>query len=667
MKKILFFAAVASVALASCMNEEFIGDNSPTSSQGTPGAINFRYDLSKVTREDATGSTAAGHLSKQFIVWGEKNEINAGSTGANVSVTAGVNDTGNSIDRSGHLVFNNYVVDWFDNSAFTTTSNTQGWEYVGLKLDDDDATPATTSYSSHISPFATSTPAQTIKYWDYGASSYTFTAVSALPADISAGNVSITKTTTGSTVYDKGYSVTLNASAHLDNLYFSERVNITPSSNTDRTADNTYGGNVTFRFHNLASKVRVAMYETIPGYSVTINSFKVDDNDDPGFDDMDTEEADNFAANFVNNASGTAGTMTVEYIVSGATQNHPTISFTPTSSAANILELGNQLKENVTIGTTIAGATYDKAEKAYTSVFPKENNTQNLKLKVCYTLTAVDNSGAATTGETITVTDATAEIPANYLKWKPGYAYTYIFKISPNTNGQTGPGTTPTGLYPITFDAIEIVAEDGQAEYITTVSEPSITTFGVNSAGKYLVNGNEYANTNDIYVTIMDGSTDVTPNLGTNVNIYKSVTAAAGYEVTEAALAEAIQEVSAKTHKISYTLDNTIGSAVTTVPGEDGNTKTIHALKLDKSKLPAGTYAVEYIKTAATYKAEEVTYATQAEYDAAFKKVNLYTAYTNHDTKTAAAADSWTSSNKTFYKEVVDNVGVYAYKVIVVQ
>ena len=622
MKKNLLFAAIAHTALAGCSDNSFVGDESPQGSLTGDGAISFNPKAAAVTRADATGATAAGHLNNKFYVWGIKNE---GTDGIGAAAT-------------GNLVYNNYVVGWADNSAMSTTSNTEGWEYVGKNLTDAEIACITPNGET------SGAVSQTIKYWDWGASDYTFYAFSAKPTDLNAtvgdAKVRVEKTlsvTAPSTVYDKGYTVTLAAGASLDDLFFSERVNIVRSegsnaSNTNRQADNTYGGNVTFRFHNLASKVRVAMYETIPGYSVTLNSFKVVNSTDPTFATMTTTETGTFKANFVNNASGTAGSMDVKYIASaGATQNHPTVSFSPTSDAANILTLGDNLKATTLLGTTVTDATYDKTAKAYTSVFPKENNTQNLKLKVCYTLTAVDNSGNATTGETITVTDATAEIPANYLKWKPGYAYTYIFKISPNTNGQTGTGTTPAGLYPITFDAVETINEDGLAEYITTVSEPSITTFGVkvNSSDAflaYVTGGSDYLKPTgtdklDIYATIVDDGAVITPTEGTNVNYYSiaykgGATDAekAGTPITEGSVAEVIAENPASP-LIVCTKNNDLGAPVTTVPGEDGVDITgTHAVKF--ANIPAGIYAIEYITTQ-TYYTSSSTYATSEAFTAA--------------------------------------------------
>ena len=372
MKKNLCYVALAIIAMTGCTSNDYVGDQEKLEA-GISRPISFGFDVPTPTRAagEKTAGQAAADLSNQFIVWGEKNE-----TSGNVGIAAGADG------RSGHLVFKNYLVDWYDFSAYTTTSNTKSWEYVGLKLDDATASPVTTSYSTNISPNS-GTVAQTIKYWDYGASSYTFTAVSAKPADITAGKVKITKTESGTTVYDKGYTVALTAAADLDKLFFAERVNITHSNNIDRDQANKYGGNVTFRFHNAATKVRVAMYETVPGYSVKIKKFSVDnDGTNPAFGDMTDDVTTNFAANLQNCAAGTAGNLTVTYRSAAiGLENHPTVSFSGTK--ANVLTLGTNLAVNTQLGTSTTEATFDKSDKAYTSVFPNETNTQNLKLNLC--------------------------------------------------------------------------------------------------------------------------------------------------------------------------------------------------------------------------------------------------------------------------------------------
>ena len=77
--------------------------------------------------------------------------------------------------------------------------------------------------------------------------------------------------------------------------------------------------------------------------------------------------------------------------------------------------------------------------------------------------------------------------------------YTYIFKISQETNGTTGtPDTTdPEGLFPITFDATAVATDQGTE---TIVQAPSITT---HQAGSVTNNGIEYKTGEKIEITVM--------------------------------------------------------------------------------------------------------------------------------------------------------------------
>lgn len=512
MKKNLLIAAIAITALASCTSNDYVGDQSPQGSNETNGAINFNLSTAAVTR--ATGADAATALGNQFIVYGEKSETADGAA----PVTDG--------STSHQLVFKNYVVKYTGNSAYTTTSNTKDWEYVGLSQ----------TYGTNVTPQAGET--QTIKYWDYSASNYVFTAVSALVDEINSGYVKITKITEktdGNKVYDKGYSVELTANATVSKLYFSDRQVISQGTGTDRTATNAYGGNVTLTFRNTTSQIRVGMYETIPGYSVKIKKFYYQDNASPAFASMSSEVTSNFTANVPNLATGSAATLTVTYYNEGTRVNQPKISVS--GSPANFITLtGSGLAADVTLATSASSPTYDNSGN-FTTVFPQEANNKSLKLKVDYQLVNT------TTGETINVNGATAEIPANYLQWKPNFKYTYLFKISDNTNGSTGGSVV--GLYPITFDAVEVTDENGSAEYITTVSAPTITTFGVSSTGAYVTGESDYAAGSDIYATFTEGSTVKTPVLGTSgeyhVNVYKVTTSdATNFPITEASVAEAI-------------------------------------------------------------------------------------------------------------------------------
>lgn len=585
MKKLFIFAA-GLITLAGCTSNDFVGDEAIKGAV-EEAPISFGFDVPTPTR--ASGSDAATALGNQFIIYGEKNE--ADGTAA----------------ATGNLVFQNYQVNYAANTANTTTSNTKNWEYVGYTHSPNYRSNITTKAGEATAVNGLSTP-QTIKYWDYSASKYTFTAVSALGDDIEAGYVKIQKNTAGTTAYDKGYTLTLTANADPSKVFIADRKIINQGSGTVRTAENAYGGNVTLTFRNLLSQIRVAMYETIPGYTVTIDKFYYkEDKATPLFSEMTTEGTDKFFANVPNLTTDKAATLTVTYGGEGsAIENQPTISVSG-ATVNNYITLGTNLKANTVLGTTILTATFDNVESSeakFTSVYPQEANTTNLKLKVDYTLTSED------TGETIKVTGATAEVPYEFLQWKPNFKYTYYFKISDNTNGSTGQGVT--GLYPITFDALTIEAENGTAEYITTVSEPSITTFGV-SGGKYVTDNDEYPAGCDIYASIMEGSVLKTPVYGTNVKVYYVTSSdATNFPLTPASVAESIAEnAGSGTKKITATEVTSTNattyftstpSAVTTVPGEDGVDISTNALKLAGVKTinSADTYyAIEYTASAA--------------------------------------------------------------------
>lgn len=597
-KKHLFLAATA-IFIASCSDNTYLGDQA-TIGEGVGGPISFNYDVPAVTR--AGGSAAATALGNRFIVYGEKGDITTAAP------------------TTGNLVFPNYQVNFVENTANTTTSNTKDWEYVGYTHSNNYQSNITRKASSSADAVNASNAVQTIKYWDYNANNYVFTAVSALDADIESGRVKIQKNEYGDDAYKKGYTITLAKSGSdpyvyptLNKLYFSDRQVITKGTGKDRTAVNAYGGNVTLTFRNLVSHVRAGVYETIPGYAVTAIKFYVDNGNGVQSTEAKVSSTSAFGAICPNTKiSNYEGTITVNYYTNTdgtAIENQPKV--THSVAATTNLILGTNMSTissgGTPLGTTASSPTWDTSAGAFTEVLPQIENSSNLKLKVDYTL------WNSVSGETINISGKTAEVPSEYLKWKPNYKYSYIFKI------------TDDDLYPITFDAVEIVAEDGKAEYITTVTEPSITTFGVKSSA-YSVGKNEYETGTDIYFTIMkDGSVE-TPYTYThthseptlddsgnpvldgegnptshivvdhyqNVSIY-TVTSddETDFPITEASVAQAIKDSALPgDKKINVTSYTTGITECSSVPTENGSTIAQHAVKM--ASPAAAVYAFEY-------------------------------------------------------------------------
>ena len=590
MTKKLFFAALAITALASCSSNDFVGDESPQGSIETVGAIGFNTSTSAITRTIQEDAAAASTLGNKFIVWGEKNE--SGGTAA----------------TDANKVFQNYTVEYTASTANTTLSNTDDWEYVGK-----------TSYGTKLTPNAPTS--QTIKYWDNGASSYTFTALSALDADITSDKVIITKNTSGTTAFDKGYTIAVKEGASVGNIFFADRINDAPA--------NLRNSAVKFSFRNLQAKLRFGIYETVPGYTVKIKQVK--------YNNAYSTAKFGVDGKFVKPGESTSFTVTYG---NGTTDplNKALVAVSGSSTDTYLASTSTTIMTTAAIGTSSSGATKDD----YVSILPYTSNITDLSFTIDYTLKSED------TNEIIEITGKTVKVPAAYCQWKSNYAYTYLFKI------------TDSDLTPITFDACYVEDENGNQETITTVTEPSITTFGV-KGGKYVTGKNEYEVGSDIYATFMEGSAVLTPQLTNNakanfVKVYavKYKEGATNDEktahpITELSVANAIENTGGlitATHIAEATNEYfaTSPAAVATVPGEDGNNKAVNALKLQGAKA-AGKYAVEIV----TYTA--VTLTSGAD-------LNGY--YSVDSNGTYSKQTSGTYSSGTYYKQVK------TYKVITV-
>lgn len=565
MKKNLFFlAALGAIALTSCTNDEFVGDNSPNAIQeSTDGAINFGFKMPNATRADKVGSDAATTLQSQFIVYGTNHVSAELGTAANDKVA-----------------FQNYVVEYEANSAGKTQSNTHNWEYVGK-----------TPYAvAKVSPTVTS---QGIKYWDYSAENgYTFYGI-ASKADIDANNkVTVTKTLTGSTVYDKGYEVVIKNGANLDQLFVADRLPV---------AKTNYGKPVTLTFRNFGARVRVGFYETVPGYNVHINRFYYDNDATAAvttFAAMDATNTSNFAAALQNiNTSAATNTITVSYYddTDPSIENHARLA-AQTADYNYALTLGTGVFA-ANLKTTAADPTWDQAGGAYTTVLPLEANSNPMLLKIDYTLIPEDGSNG-----NIEVKHANVVVPTQYVQWKSNFAYTYLFKISDNTNGNTGEiGVDPEGLFPITFDAVVVnVADDKTQETITNFENYSITTY---ANGSKVVTNDEYKAGETIYVVKENNSTGtvVVPTAigeaADNVQVYKATT-------TGDNISEATVKAKLTGSPNGITLSATTGTEVATriangkVPAADGTDYVFTdnaPIKFTPSA--AGTYVVVYTRT----------------------------------------------------------------------
>lgn len=567
MNKYLIIAASA-LALAGCSSDDFLGDGSGNGQNSA--AIQFGGGTTKTHRATSNSVYKIENLTANgFWVYGTKHSAAEDKTA--------------TYDQA---VYTNYYLNYTKNSANNTQSNTAGWEYVGVD---------NKKYRNNVTPKVDAD--QTIKYWDYSAKAYTFYAATANPADVEVGKVTIKKITAdeAGSVYTKGYEVTLKDGASWDELYFADRKVISKTTNAEHGKHDVYGGEVNFTFRNALTKVRVAMYETIPGYSVTIDKFYYTKDGEAA---QTTGATDKFKADANNTplvTSETGVTYKVVYYdeteASGQLVNQPKMLPNATGKGAKktVLELGdgNNLKADTKLSEIITTPTYDTDGGKYTLFMPQADNDKTLSLKVDYTLTSLDGSD-----EKIYVKGATAVIPAEYLCWRPNYAYTYLFKISDNTNGSTGGKDDPAGLYPITFDASVVETETGNVEYISAMGTATITTFAV-KGNLYQHGKADYENGSDLYATVVDKDKS-TATLGTgNTKVYKLKDAG----VKAPNLSEALVANWVANSKTDYydVVDATKYTFESIVPAEDGQTinlGTAKALKI--AAVEAGKYVIEY-------------------------------------------------------------------------
>lgn len=603
MKKYFYFS-VAALTIVSCSEDKFLGEPQSENSPNAVGeAIMFKSVSGGMTRADIYGSAAADLLGRNFIVEGTKGELPANTTTTNV-------------------VFDNYLVTFTENTAGTTESNSSNWEYVSV---------GSSAQVDDINTLLSRTvDQQTIKYWDYSVPQYDFVAYSTgtkkmVNTTPTSGQVQVTKID----ATNKNYSFTGLSAADLSEIYVTDVVTVEKTH---------YGQPVVLKFKNLTAKVRLGLYETIPGYSVKDVEFFADDattsvtytsatlpanqtdleaanataqlyTEDNGVYSAYTtynsgvttvytaESTTSDVATLFNTASAlpTSGTINVTYPHTGTTHrdatpqtedyNKANVAVAVGTSTSNSQEFetlaSNTFKgkeHNEPTGTIYLGRTSTDptfAGKLANNYYQAViPNSEGQSLTLRVNYTLVSTDGS---NETIKVWGAKAVVPATFTKWQPNYAYTYIFKISDKSNGSTAALGGIEGLFPITFDAVVAQTTDATAEQttITTVATPSITTY---QKGHNYADADSYlASKGTIYVMVKKEDGNLAEDLDTKGQLY-TVT---GSAISEASVMDALLKQVAVTgsENIRGRNDIALTNASSTVNNKyinlEGNTVTI--------------------------------------------------------------------------------------------
>lgn len=371
---LLMFAGL--IGLAACSGGEGVEPATvPEEGQTAISFIGGQQEEQAVTRA-ATGLETLLN-EKTFKVWGYKNDAYDAGTGSYTSY---------------QTVMPNYTVSWTANTAYTTTTNTNDWEYVGLGTGSD----------------------QEIKYWDFGANAYRFfgyakgNATAAVhDNDADPSSPIVTPATPQVAVTENGLAAdaisftaevdastdaTIEAAPYFTRLWFSD-------GNPTNYPDRQFGRPVQLQFLKPFARVRF-MFTIVEGLSAT--------REDLGHITFHPSETSQKIA--------TAGSVTVSYPLKG-TATTESWTITPGSNPADHID-------------AFLIDYYETPDPAVTPADALPTTWPNTPGK-WYTVLPVASQGSYTL-EVSVVTEQIKKVvvPAEYMQWKAGYEYTYKFKVN---------------------------------------------------------------------------------------------------------------------------------------------------------------------------------------------------------------------------------------------
>lgn len=361
-------------------------------------------------------------------------------------------------------IMENYLVGYMDQankkgyyfSGLATQGDAAGnlngqsmWQYEKLGKLEYSYTGAEGYYTKDQTEYMSNEEYQYLRYWDLSAATTSFYAY--------APYINGASTAT----YDNESKKLVIPAAKIHAGYDDPTANeFMYAAKTVAKAD--YGKDVSLNFRRLNAKVNIKFWEDIDGYSVRIldlsSSFK-------GVSAAPAIRLGDAAPYTYNKGQyfANSGETTIDFSAEPAVVSQP--GGTTTQDALQF-----KAPQDAEIGYTRLLAS--KSPTTYYAIPMPAGNTTGFTFHVSYELTS-------TTGEKITVSDATVFVPSNFTTWAPNTHYTYVFKITRGSNGTTDvPGTIDPNdpsvpeepaLYPIVFDNCTI------EDYSTIESDHNIT------------------------------------------------------------------------------------------------------------------------------------------------------------------------------------------------
>lgn len=312
------------------------------------------------------GETGLETLFSSFRVWGFKTKTDALRDGGNG--TDGHQEDGNGTDAI-QKVMEGYLVDW--------NATDKAWEYIGK-----------------TNTFLNTT--QTIKYWDYSASSYRFMAYAYNDEtkEVTASTDANLCKTTFSIPYAFSNDATSTTTPYISELWV---------SNNQSTGQNKYGEQVKLTFAPLIAKVRF--------------KFKYADGQEPKITDISFKDS-RWQKDATGKLQWTAGNEAKTPIEGTIVISYP-LSETDTQAQVS------KSWENTIVGPLELTIPYEEENDPIhqTSTYQKWYYMPPMDIakykQGSYTITAKVNGNPVS-----------ATVGSEYTQWKAGCQYTYTFKIS---------------------------------------------------------------------------------------------------------------------------------------------------------------------------------------------------------------------------------------------
>ena len=494
MKKFIYLA-VGVALMASCSSDFDLSEGGGNA--GGSDVIGFQMRTGNTSRA-TTGLQSAGHYN--FGVFGYK-----------------ANDKVNPI-------MGDYLVGYFDaaNGYAPKAGSTWGdqpgvadgtsyWMYEKMGYGQFTGTYAGETVNPGT-PYASNNEGQYLRYWDKSANQTCFYAYAPYVNTVAKGKTVtyVDGTPKGSSTDTYVLTIPNGAIKHgfddpstYEFMYASAKV---------LSAD--YGHDVSLKFNRLNAKVNIKFWEDIEGYSVRLIDLTAD------YGVAATPSIKDGTSNKYGYKLGkiyTENGAKIQFNEHAAFQSMKQYEGVTTSAPLNFkTPTASLIGENRVLATPSPSTYYaipkgsDAEVLANGAINYTTTGTLDALLKETGLTFHVSYELISTTGEKITVTDATVHVPKDYCNWVANKHYTYIFRITKNSNGSTGTTTpkpedpevpTVNALYPIVFD--NCVVEDWtteDSEWDITEGNTAIPYHNI-TLSKYSVNAGE-----DITITSITDS-----------------------------------------------------------------------------------------------------------------------------------------------------------------